>query len=200
MGFGSLSPCLGLALVDTAGYSLSLDDAWTVREERDFTWWGKDIAQHVWSEPGFADDSGGSSTLSRWSDVAVTFDALTAPSADDLWSTGTQVYDNYYVESINGGASFSPPMRVSSTSSNPDSSSYNNLMEQFIGDYIDIVAGPARAYLVWTDARDASRCQAVDDYRNAVYAGSKTAVAPNPDIACATNFGNTDTEFAPVGY
>ncbi|MDP9284321.1 MAG: glycoside hydrolase, partial [Actinomycetota bacterium] len=132
--------------------------------------------------------------------VAVTFDALTAPPADDLWSTGTQLYDNYYVESINGGASFSPPMRVSSTSSNPDTSSYNNLMEQFIGDYIDIVAGPARAYLVWTDARDASRCQAVDDYRNAVYAGSKTAVAPNPDIACATNFGNTDTEFAPVGY
>jgi len=53
---------------------------------------------------------------------------------------------------------------------------------------------------VWTDARDASRCQAVDDYRNAVYAGSKTAVAPNPDKVCATNFGNTDTEFAPVTY
>jgi hypothetical protein len=26
-----------------------------------------------------------------------------------------------------------------------------------------------------------------------VYAGSKTAVAPNPDQACATSFGNTDT-------
>ncbi|MFL5656510.1 MAG: hypothetical protein ACJ8CB_20320 [Ktedonobacteraceae bacterium] len=43
-------------------------------------------------------------------------------------------------------------------------------------------------------------CQAVDNYRNAVYAGSKTAVAPNPDSACATSFGNTDTESAIVNY
>src|SRR6266516_2997273 len=123
--------------------------------------------------------------------VAVTFDALTAPPADDPWSTGVQVYDNYYVESRDGGASFTAPLRVSSASSNPDASSYNNLMEQFIGDYIGIVAGPTQAYLVWTDARDASRCQAVDAYRDAVYAGSKTAVAPNPDVDCATSFGNT---------
>ena len=132
--------------------------------------------------------------------VAVTLDALTAPPADDLFSTGTQVYDNYYVESTDGGASFSAPLRVSSKSSNPDASSYNNLKEQFIGDYIDIVAGPTQAFLVWTDARDASTCRAVDDYRSAIYSGSKSAVAPNPDKVCATNFGNTDTEFAPVGY
>src|SRR6266542_1746914 len=132
--------------------------------------------------------------------VAVTFDALTAPPADDPWSTGVQVYDTYYVESRDGGASFTAPLRVSSASSNPDASSYNNLMEQFIGDYIGIVAGPTQAYLVWTDARDASRCQAVDAYRDAVYAGSKTAVAPNPDVDCATSFGNTDTEFAAVSY
>jgi hypothetical protein len=73
-------------------------------------------------------------------------------------------------------------------------------MEQFIGDYIGIVAGPTQAYLVWTDAREASRCQAVNAYRDAVYAGSKTAVAPNPDTDCATSFGNTDTEFAAVRY
>jgi len=132
--------------------------------------------------------------------VAVTFDALTAPPADDLFSTGTQVYDNYFVETTDGGASFSAPLRVSSKSSNPDASSYNNLKEQFIGDYVDIVAGPTQAFLVWTDARDASKCQAVNDYRTAVYAGSKTAVAPNPDNVCATNFGNTDTEFAAVTY
>ena len=132
--------------------------------------------------------------------VAVAFDALTAPPAGDLWSTGVQVYDNYYVDSTNGGASFSAPLRVSTASSNPDASSYNNLMEQFIGDYIGIVAGPTQAYLVWTDARDASRCQAVDDYRNAIYTGVKRPVAPNPDKVCTLNFGNTDTEFAPVAY
>ena len=132
--------------------------------------------------------------------VALTYDALTAPPANDPWTTGTQVYDNYFAESTNGGATFTTPIRVSTSSSNPEASAYNSLQEQFIGDYVGIFAGPAQAYLVWTDARDAALCPAVSAYQSAVYAGSKTAVAPNPDSACATSFGNTDTEFAPVGY
>jgi hypothetical protein len=132
--------------------------------------------------------------------VALTYDALTTPRSNDLWSTGKQVYDNYYAQSTNGGATFTAPLKVSSKSSNPEASSYNNLQEQFIGDYIGIVAGPAQAYVVWTDARDAALCSAVSAYRAAVYAGSKTAVAPNPNTACATNFGNTDTEFSAIGY
>lgn len=132
--------------------------------------------------------------------VSLTFDALTQPPANNPFQTGVQVYDNYYAESPAGGLGFTSPVRVSTASSNPDSSSYNNLQEQFLGDYIDIVSGPTSAYLVWTDARNATPCQAVDDYRNAVYAGSKTAVAPNPDTACATSFGNTDTEAAVVNF
>ena len=132
--------------------------------------------------------------------VSLTFDALTQPPANDPFQTGVQVYDNYFAESAVGGPPFGAPVRVSTASSNPDGSSYNSLQEQFIGDYIDIVAGPTSAYIVWTDARNATPCQAVDDFRNAVYAGSKTAVAPNPDSACATSFGNTDTEAAIMNY
>jgi hypothetical protein len=132
--------------------------------------------------------------------VSLTFDALTQPPANNPWQTGVQVYDNYFADSPVGGTAFGAPIRVSTAFSNPDGSSYNNLQEQFIGDYIDIVAGPTNAYVVWTDARNATPCLAVDNYRNAVYAGSKTAVAPNPDSACATSFGNTDTEAAIVNY
>lgn len=132
--------------------------------------------------------------------VSLAFDALTQPPASNLWQTGVQVYDTYYAESPAGGTAFTKPLRVSTTSSNPDGSSYNNLQEQFIGDYIDIVAGPSSAYIVWTDSRNAAPCQAVNDYRNAVYSGSKTAVAPNPDTACTTGFGNTDTYVAAVTY
>jgi hypothetical protein len=89
---------------------------------------------------------------------------------------------------------------VSTVSSNPDGSSYNNLEEQFLGDYTGIVNGPSSAYLVWTDSRAATSCAAVDAYRNAVYSGSKTAVAPNPDTACAVSFGNTDTELGIVNH
>ena len=132
--------------------------------------------------------------------VSLSFDALTMPPADNPWQTGVQVYDTYYAESAAGGTGFSSPLRISSASSNPDGSSYNNLQEQFLGDYISIVSGPQNAYVVWTDSRNASVCQAVDAYRSAIYAGSTTAVAPNPDTACATNFGNTDTYAATVRY
>jgi len=131
--------------------------------------------------------------------VSVAFDALTTPPAGDPWQTGTQVYDVYYVQSTPSGT-FTAPIRVSTVSSNPDGSSYNNLKEQFLGDYIQIVSGPASAYIVWTDSRNATPCAVVDAYRTAVYGGSKTAVAPNPDTACASSFGNTDTIIAAVGY
>ena len=132
--------------------------------------------------------------------VSVAFDALTNPPAGDPFQTGVQTYDVYYAQSVAGGLAFGAPIRVSSSSSNPDGSSYNNLMEQFLGDYIDIVSGPTSAFVIWTDARNATPCAAVDAYRNAIYAGSKTAVAPNPDTACAPGFGNTDTMVAPVSY
>jgi hypothetical protein len=89
---------------------------------------------------------------------------------------------------------------VSTRSSNPDGSSYNNLQEQFIGDYIDIVSGPTSAYLVWTDSRNATPCAAVNAYRSAVYGGSKTALAPNPNTTCSASFGDTDTFTAVIDY
>jgi hypothetical protein len=131
--------------------------------------------------------------------VSLAFDALTKPPADNPWQTGVQVYDAYYAQLLPTG-SWSAPLRISTASSNPDGSSYNDLTEQFIGDYIGIAAGPDAAYAVWTDARAATPCSAVDAYRNAVYAGSKTAVAPNPDTACAGDFGDTDSVVGIVGY
>jgi hypothetical protein len=127
--------------------------------------------------------------------VSVGFDALTAPPAGDPWQTGKQVYDFYYVE---GTTSFTAPIRVTTASSNPEGSGYNNLQEQFIGDYTDVAAGPGTTYVVWTDARGATLCDAVSAYRAQVYAGSKTAVAPNPDTACPAGFGDTDTELGVV--
>jgi len=126
-------------------------------------------------------------------DVSLTFDALTKPPASNPWQTGVQTYRNYYAQSAPGGRSFGSPLVVSSAASNPDGSSYNDLTEQFIGDYIGIVDGPDTAYLAWTDARAASKCAAVDRYRNEVYAGQKP-VPPNPDNACPQSFGNTDSE------
>jgi hypothetical protein len=50
------------------------------------------------------------------------------------------------VQSPAGGGAFTAPVQLSTASSNPEASGYNNLQEQFIGDYLDIVAGPASAW------------------------------------------------------
>ena len=128
--------------------------------------------------------------------AVVGFDALTAPPVSDPFQTGTQVYDYYVVQG--GAAGFSAPVRASTASSNPEASGYNNLQEQFIGDYTDIAAGPTTSYATWTDASLGATCPAVTAYRAAVYAGSKTAVPPNPDLQCPTAFGNTDTVVATI--
>jgi hypothetical protein len=47
---------LGVEIVDKIGHSMTLDAEWSIRTERGFTWWGKDLAQHVWAEPGINDD------------------------------------------------------------------------------------------------------------------------------------------------
>src|SRR5262249_8158133 len=48
---------LGLRVVDEVGHSFTLDREWSVRHERGFTWWGKDLAQHVWAEPALDEDA-----------------------------------------------------------------------------------------------------------------------------------------------
>src|SRR5438132_9518366 len=124
--------------------------------------------------------------------VALIFLALTQPSANDPFQTGVQVYDAYYAQLAPGASAFTNSIRVSTQSSNPGSSSYNNLMEQFIGDYIGIIAGSTSAVAIWTDVRNGVACEEVDAYRNALYAGSQTAVAPNPDREYGLGFGNNN--------
>jgi hypothetical protein len=63
-----------------------------------------------------------------------------APPSNDRWQAGVQTYDAFYVQST--GRTFTAPLKIRSVSSTPDASGYNNLQEQFIGDYIGIVSGP----------------------------------------------------------
>ena len=47
---------IGVSVVNAIAEMMGIDEAWSTRDERGFTWWGKDYAQRVWSEPGFDDD------------------------------------------------------------------------------------------------------------------------------------------------
>ncbi|MGC8667216.1 MAG: hypothetical protein ACP5VE_03740 [Chthonomonadales bacterium] len=47
---------VGMDTIEYLYNSLKIDDEWSVREERGFTWWGYLLAQRIWAEPCIDDD------------------------------------------------------------------------------------------------------------------------------------------------
>jgi hypothetical protein len=73
----------------------------------------------------------------------------------------------------------------------PRGSSQNNLVMEFLGDYVYAVAGNSYAAAVWNDVRDAADCPAIDAYRASFQAGGSVP-APAPQRDCPATFGNSD--------
>ena len=74
--------------------------------------------------------------------------------------------DVFYAESQNGGLTFSPNMRLTSVSFNPElveRSDGPNYFEPFIGDYFGISMSATSAHIIWVDNRNAC------DTRDPVY-------------------------------
>jgi hypothetical protein len=79
----------------------------------------------------------------------------------------------------------------------PRGSAQNNLIAEFLGDYVYAVATRDYAAAVWNDARNAAVCTAINTYRQAVQAGTATTsetdpLRPAPNVDCPATFGNTD--------
>jgi hypothetical protein len=69
----------------------------------------------------------------------------------------------------------------------------HDIYQERVGDYVYAAAARAFGVGVWTDARDATVCPAVQRYRDAsLAAGSLALPAPWPPGDCAAGFGNTD--------
>jgi hypothetical protein len=73
----------------------------------------------------------------------------------------------------------------------PRGSSQNNLVMEFLGDYVYAVAGNSYAAAVWNDVRGAADCPAIDAYRASFQAGGSVPV-PAPQRDCPATFGNSD--------
>ena len=41
----------GLQVVEFVYRTMRIDEEWSIREPRGFTWWGHQLAQRVWAEP-----------------------------------------------------------------------------------------------------------------------------------------------------
>ncbi len=79
---------------------------------------------------------------------------------DSRFNTGATitVLDVFYSQSVDGGFTFSPSVRVTGVSFNPElvkRTDAPNFNESFIGDYVGIAATPTTVHPVWPDNRNA---------------------------------------------
>jgi hypothetical protein len=76
----------------------------------------------------------------------------------------------------------------------------HDIYQERVGDYVYAAASHDFGVGVWTDARDAAVCPAVQDYRaRSLAAGTLALPAPWPLADCPATFGNTDIWSATTG-
>ena len=73
----------------------------------------------------------------------------------------------------------------------PRGSSQNNLVGEFLGDYVYSVATRGYGAAVYNDTRRAADCPAIDAWRQSLR-DHTTVTRPAPQQDCAPNFGNSD--------
>jgi hypothetical protein len=79
-----------------------------------------------------------------------------------------------------------------STPGDPRGSAQNNLVGEFLGDYVYAAATRTYGAAVWNDTRNAADCPAIDAWRQALATGDTTVPRPAPQQDCPATFGNSD--------
>ncbi len=95
--------------------------------------------------------------------------------------------DVFYAQSVDGGVSFSPSLRVTSVSFDPNTvlrTDQPGANFPFIGDYIHIAASPTSVYPIWTDNRNAFINCCLDQD---VFTSTVTVALPPPDFSISAS-------------
>jgi hypothetical protein len=125
------------------------------------------------------------------STVYVVYNAFTNPFRDDTSSPRglVGVVKRAFVSGDGTVGSFADVHR--GVPGDPRGSSQNNLVMEFLGDYVYAVATDTYGAAVWNDVRDAADCPAIDAYRQSFQTGGSLP-APAVQSVCPATFGNSD--------
>jgi hypothetical protein len=123
--------------------------------------------------------------------VYVVYNAFTNPYRNDTSSSRglVGVVESAPVGTGGTVGDFTPLNR--GVEGDPRGSSQNNLVLEFLGDYVYAVATNDYGAAVWNDVRDAADCPAIDAYRYSFQTGGSVP-RPEPQQDCLPTFGNSD--------
>ena len=124
-------------------------------------------------------------------DLYVVYNAFTTPFREDTMSPRGLVGVVLHADVNAVGTPTNWTVLSRGAQGDPRASSQNNLVAEFLGDYVYAAATNTYAVAVWNDARNATDCPAIDAWRAALQEG-ETPTAPAPQRDCAPTFGNTD--------
>jgi hypothetical protein len=123
-------------------------------------------------------------------DVYVVYNAFTTPYQTDTTTPRNLVGVMLHADVAgNSTGAFTEIHR--GANGDPRGSSQNNLVGEFLGDYVYATATRAYGAAVWNDARNAGDCPAIDAWRMSLRTGG-TVTRPAPETDCPPNFGNSD--------
>jgi hypothetical protein len=123
-------------------------------------------------------------------DVYITYNAFTTPYRNDTRSTRGLVGAILHAD-VTGGTIGPFDTLARGMVGDPRASSQNNLVGEFLGDYVYTAATRAGAVGVWNDVRNAADCMAMDAWRLSLRTGASVP-RPAPQQDCKATFGNTD--------
>ena len=125
------------------------------------------------------------------SDLYVVYNAFTTPfrynTSDPRALIGVVLHADVSASGVPG--SFSELHR--SPPGDPRGSSQNNLVAEFLGDYVYATATRTYGAAVWNDTRAAANCPAIDAWRMSLELGNPLPT-PAPEQDCPATFGNSD--------
>jgi hypothetical protein len=153
-----------------------------------------------WSDPEAVESPGDRGYYSApalspdGTDLYLVYNAFTTPFRDDTTSVRGLVGVVLHADVGPAGAPTGWTEVHRGAVGDPRGSAQNNIIIEFLGDYVYASATNSYAVAVWQDARNASVCPAVQTWRAAMQADPASFPEGRPAIQeeCPATFGNTD--------